>query len=364
LLPPLDPGDSAIEAIVRIGDRLSAMYGRRVPLFYGSDDYLKLIYAHRYRLERYFLLLLNDAEVADALISKDRFQELAESRGLPIPRSLSWEGTGAGTVAGTPGPVLAKPSNKVDWSESALKKRVFHAAKALVFPSGEALAAEPTVKLFREQLTVQEYVPGDDGCNWSFHGVADANGAVLDSFVGRKIRTFPPGSGESAFIELDDDAELSALGARIAAILPLKGVFKMDFKKDARTGEWYLLEINARFNLWHYLGARNGLNLLRVVYDHLLEGARPLNPHVYATEFRWLSFELDLRAFRQMRARGELGLFSWLASIVASRNIYNVFAWRDPGPWLVFWGHRLSRRWERGPSRLFSMVRQWLFTAS
>src|SRR5258706_15884659 len=109
LLPPPDRGDALIEDIVRIGDRLSAQYGRRVPLMYGNDDYLELIHAHRERLERYFLLLLNDADVAAALLVKDPFQAFAESPGLPLPRSPDWE-----TPAAVEGPVLAKPSNKVD----------------------------------------------------------------------------------------------------------------------------------------------------------------------------------------------------------------------------------------------------------
>jgi D-aspartate ligase len=187
---------------------------------------------------------------------------------------------------------------------------------------------------------------------------------VLDSFIGRKLRTYPSRTGESSFIELDDDEELSRLGAEIAAKIPLKGIFKMDFKKDSRSGRWYLLEINARFNLWHYLGAHNGVNLLRVAYDYVLEGTRPLNPRQYGTDYRWLSLELDLRAFLDLRRRGELGVFSWLVSILSSRNIYNLFAWGDPGPWILFWTHRFARRWDRGSRRIVSMVRQWRSTAS
>src|SRR5258705_12161992 len=44
LLPPLSRPD-AVDAIVMIGEHLAMLHGRRIPLFYGSDDYLKLIYA-------------------------------------------------------------------------------------------------------------------------------------------------------------------------------------------------------------------------------------------------------------------------------------------------------------------------------
>ena len=356
LLPPPDQAEAAVDALVRIGDRLTAKYGRRVPLMYGSDDYLELIHAHRDRLERYFLVLLNDAEVADALLVKDRFQEFAESRGLPVPRSLPWE-----SLATSSAPVLVKPSNKVDWHDSLLRRTLFHHAKALIFASGAQAAAEENVANFREQLTFQEYIPGDDSCIWSYHGFADGQGGVLDHFIGRKLRTFPTRTGESSFIELTFDKDLEALGARIAAEIGLKGVFKMDFKRDPDTGRWYLLEINARFNLWHYLGAANGVNLLRTAYDYLLEGSRPEIAGDYGIGLRWVSFELDVRAFRELYARGELGLFSWLASL-CSPKVYNLFAWRDPGPWIRFWAFRFVRRWYR--SGLLSMVRQWRSTAS
>jgi predicted ATP-grasp superfamily ATP-dependent carboligase len=344
VLPPLE-NEAAIDAIVTIGDRLTAMYGRRVPLMYGNDDYLKLIYAHRERLQRYFLLMLNEPEVAQALLLKDAFQTFAQRRGLPVPPSLEWDGTGPGTVAGTAEPVVVKPCDKDGWHDSTLKKRLFGDAKALVFDSGAKAAANPDVAMFRDQLTVQRYIEGDDTCIWSYHAFADENGAVLDSFIGRKLRTFPANTGESSFIELDENEELAALGADIAARLPLKGIFKMDFKKDARTGRWYLLEINARFNLWHYLGACSGVNLLRVAYEYTLDGTRPLEPRRYGTGLRWMSFELDLRAFLELRARKALGTLGWLGSIVFSRKVYNLFAWRDPGPWLGFWARRINRQW-------------------
>jgi predicted ATP-grasp superfamily ATP-dependent carboligase len=365
LIPPFEPSEAAADAIVALGRRITGECGRRVPLMYGSDDALQLIYAHRERLQRYFLFLVNDPGIGEALLEKDRFDALAQARGLPVPKHLDCRGNGPGSVAAASGPVLVKPRIKTDWHQSALRRRLFQGnAKARIFESGAEALADPIVALFREQLLFQEFVSGDDGCLWSFHGVADEDGQVLDGFVGRKLRTYPPLTGESAFIELDDDEELLALGCDIAARLPLKGVFKMDFKKDAHTGVWHLLEINARFNLWHYLGACNGVNLMRATYDYLVEGTRPLAPQSYETTYRWLAFGLDYRAFRAMRAQGELGTLGWALSILLSRNVYNLFSWRDPGPWLRLWNRRLARRWDRGSRWLLSMVRQWRSTAS
>ncbi len=364
VIPAYESGEAAVDAIVSIGDQLATMYRRRVPLVYGSDDALELIHTHRDRMQRYFLLLLNEPEIAAALLDKERFQALARRRGLPVPRALAWNGRGEDAVAAAPGAVIMKPRLKLDWYASHVRERLFGDSKARIFASGARAAADPAVALFHEKVTFQEYVAGDDTALWSFHGVADEKGAVLDCFVGRKLRTYPPLTGESAFIELDEDAELTRIGCEMAAALPLKGPFKMDFKKDALSGRWHLLEINARFNLWHYLGAVNGINLARAAYDYLMEGVRPLAPGTYATVYRWLSFELDFAAFRALRRRGELGFGEWLASIVFSRNVCNFFSWSDPGPWLSIWARRARKLRTLVPRRISMLVRQWRSTAS
>lgn len=363
VIPPYDH-PKAVNRLLALGQALRIHAGRRVPLMCGNDDALGFVHAHRDRLQRHFVMLLNDPSIASSLIDKDRFRALAARRALPVPRTFRWNATDASSLAAAAIPVLAKPRTKVDWHDSRLRERVFpDGAKARIFADGRAAMADGGVALFHEQLEFQEYVPGDDRSLWSFHGFADEGGTVLASFVGRKIRTDPPLTGESAFIEIAQEPSLEALGRELAARLPLRGAFKMDFKRDPRDGRWLLLEINARFNLWHYLGARNGLNLVAVAYDHLLGRSRPVTAHARST-YRWLSLEGDWHAFRALRRTGELTFGGWLASIALSRNVFNVFAWNDPGPWLRFWGARIARRWNRGSDRLLGRVRQWRSTAS
>jgi predicted ATP-grasp superfamily ATP-dependent carboligase len=363
VIPPLER-PHAVNRLIGVGERLRDVAGRRIPLMCGSDDGLELIYANRARLQRHFLLLLNDAPIAEALLDKARFQALAAKAALPVPREYQWDGTGETALAHAATEVLVKPKSKIDWHASALHERLFpDGGKARIFASGAEAMADPAVALFRNELAFQEYIPGDDRSLWSFHGFADEKGEVLASFVGRKIRTDPPITGESAYIEMAHDESLEALGRDIAARLPLKGPFKMDFKRDPRDGRWLLLEINARYNLWHYLGASNGVNLMRVAYDYLVERKRPA-PMAARRTYRWLWLEADWRAFRALHARGELSFVGWLGSIAFSRRVCNLFAWHDPGPWLRFWRLRIARRANRASGSLVALVRQWLSTAS
>jgi D-aspartate ligase len=194
-------------------------------------------------------------------------------------------------------------------------------------------------------------VPGDDRALWSFHGFADEQSELVEWFIGRKVRTYPALTGDSSYLELAHDEELAALGREVVTRLGLKGIFKMDFKRHATTGRFHLLEINARFNLWHYLGAANGVNLARVAYDYLSTGARPQHKAA-KTQYRWLCFKLDWRAYR----RGEVGTRQWLGSLLGARKVYDLFAWTDPLPLFVHLRQQLPRIRRR--------ALRWLSTAS
>jgi predicted ATP-grasp superfamily ATP-dependent carboligase len=355
LLPPLEQHHAVAEKLVRLGERLSSSLGCSVPLFYGDDDYLNLILKNRGRLAQYFRFILNDPEVAAALIDKERFDAFASDRGLPVPRALDWEQLG-----NFHGAVLVKPKLKFGWEETQVYLRLFRGiGKARVFSTSQELLRDPWARRLRHELVFQQYVPGDDRDIWSFHGYSDANANVLTWFTGRKIRTFPAFTGVSTYLQLAHHDELAALGHRIAARAPLKGPFKIDFKHDAQSGRWYMLEVNARFNLWHHLGAANGINILRTAYDYLLDGKLPRVPAHFGTRVRWLSLGLDWRAYRDLASRGELGFWKWAASLAGWRKVYDVFSWTDPRPFALYCRRRLRRL-----PRFTARLTRWLFTAS
>jgi predicted ATP-grasp superfamily ATP-dependent carboligase len=341
-LPPLSEREAVVETLVSAGRRLAARHGAPVPLFYGNDDRLALVQDYRAALAPHFALLLNEPALGSALLDKALFQALAERRGLPVPRRIGWEMLDAES-----GPVLAKPKVRTAWEHSSVRQQLFGGAgKARIFSSGREARTDALVQQLAGQLAFQEYVPGGDDAIWSFHGFAAPGGDVLDWFVGRKIRTFPALTGDSSYLRLAHDDGLAALGCDIAAHLPLAGIFKMDFKRSAATGRFYLLEINTRFNLWHYLGAKNGVNLPRVAYEFLSKGKRPERSKAQ-TRYRWLCLACDWRAYRELRARGELNAARWLWSLAQAPKVYDLFAWSDPRPFARYFAGRLGTRLRR-----------------
>jgi len=362
-LPPLENREAMAETLLAAGVRLASALGRRIPLFYGNDDYLNLISAFRNDLRRYFLLTLNEPDITRQLLEKDSFEALARDRGIAVPKTLIWDDKDPCALRHAVGPVIVKPKVKMGWELSPIHLRLFGGeGKARIFENGSQVMEDPLAIRLKDQLTFQEYIPGGDRQLWSFHGVTDEKGALLAWFIGRKLRTFPALTGMSTYLELAHDETLAAMGRDIVARVPLKGVFKIDFKKDAINGRFYVLEINARYNLWHHVAARNGINLPQVAYDYLVDGTRPENTS-YRTTFRWLCFRLDFRAYRELSARAELSFIGWLLSLFASFKIYHLFSWTDPVPFLLAMGDRANVWLRRRLDHLRSRLQRWLSTA-
>ncbi|XXX72120.1 hypothetical protein WMF30_31190 [Sorangium sp. So ce134] len=329
--------DASAAILLDLGARLHASLGRRIPLFYGTDPQLELVYRHRRALAQHFLFLLNDEDVCWSLLDKERFYGLCASRGVLAPRTLR----PGGDLADLREPLLVKPRRKSAWAEIQ-RDLLGGAGKARRFGTRAELLAHPHFERLKRDLIVQEHIPGGVVDLVSFHGFADERRELLAWFCGRKLRTYPAFAGESAIVEVTGDEEVAAAGREVAAKLGLKGPFKIDLARDARSGALYTLEVNARYTLWNHVGAAAGVNLPRVAYDYLVEGRRPAAPPRAAPGYRWLNVYRAYRAFREQR--GGASLATWLASVAGAPTVYDAFAWDDPRPFARWASTFLTRK--------------------
>jgi predicted ATP-grasp superfamily ATP-dependent carboligase len=326
-----------LNGLRELGSRL----GGRAPLIYGTDAQLEFIYRHRDALEKSFRFVLNDDETAWALFDKERFARLCVERGVATPATVAPDGDAHLEIARLRGPLVVKPRRKSAWHQ--IQAAVFEgAAKARIFADHRTLLAHRGFARFASELLVQEFVTDRTEALASFHGFADERGRLLAAFCGRKIRTYPHVAGESSFIETVDDATLDATGREVVARLGLRGPFKIDFVYDDRTRGFLTLEVNARFNLWHYVGAARGVNIPAIAYRHLLgESVEPAAPRRGRAR-RWVHGYRDYQWFRSQRhARSAIGLGAWLRSIASPGTLYETFAWDDPLPF-AHWVSRLA----------------------
>jgi D-aspartate ligase len=339
-LPPDD--GPALEVLAAAGERLRSALGRCVPLIYGQDSQLEFLYRHRETLAQWFLFVLNDQALALALHDKGRFFSLCECAGVRVPRTVvpqigqSLEHA----IERLRPPLVVKPREKSDWKD--LQATLFEGkAKARVFATRDELLRLPGLADVSDRLIVQEYVEAPVTGLYSFHGFAGPDGRLLAWFCGRKLRTFPAVAGESAIVELVHDPGLETEGRAVVERLGIRGPFKVDLIRDARTGELFTLEVNARFNLWHHLGAAHGVNLPLVAYELLADGHAPSEPPGYRPRQRWVDL---YRVYRASREDPSFSAMAWVWSLLLGRTLDETFEWADPLPFLTSTGQFLRER--------------------
>lgn len=324
--------EQAVAELERIGREMP----ERPVLYYGTDAMLLLLSRHRARLEQLYRFMLPEPELVESCVDKNRFSELARRRDLPVPQSIASSEIGSARelLARMRLPCAFKPSVHIGW----LRQR----AEVDKVPK-KAYRAETAAEVTRiyddlvktgSPFIVQQWISGGEEGIYSFHCYADERSRILGWFCGRKIRTYPKEAGVSTYLELVRDPKVAELGFEVVSRLGIVGPLKIDFKRDAITGELYVLELNPRFTLWCYLGKACGVNLPLFAYAHLAGAPLPA-PRIYRTDIRWLSGGNDLRSFiRCYRPSGELSARDYIASL-RSKKVYDVFSWRDPAPFIA-----------------------------
>jgi D-aspartate ligase len=309
-------------------------------LYYGQDSELLFVSRRRDRLREGFRFAIAGRELVEDLVDKARFAELARRLDLPAPSAVCVDPAVASpSDAGLRFPLIVKPAahGRGDWSAVA------DGAKAVRVDDAQALRKLwPRLADAGLEVLLQELIPGPETRIESYHVYVDPAGDRAGEFTGRKIRTHPADYGETTALEITDAGDVAELGREVTQRLGLRGVAKLDFKRDERD-RLHLLEVNARFNLWHHAGAAAGVNLPALVFAD--EAGLPRPPTSRARPgVRWVYHEHDARAAR----RQGVPLHRWLPWAIAS-EAKAIVAVDDPLPMVMGGLHRLGGALGVGP---------------
>jgi D-aspartate ligase len=292
-------------------------------LFYQADDDLLLISHRRDELSPDLRFVVPDADLVEKLVDKAAFQELAEQTELPVPRGQVLDLARPVLDDGLTFPLLVKPLRREHcWDVRTAAKA------AIVHDRGQLDALVDGLAAHHAQLIVQQPVLGPETRIESYHVYVDSSGSVAAEFTGRKVRTYPMALGHSTAVVTTDAPDVARLGREIIEALGLRGVAKLDFKRDD-DGRLWLLEINPRFNMWHNVGAAAGVNIPAIVWADLVGLPRPprMPPRPGVA---WCRLERDYLAGREEG----IGIWKWLrwAATAETRTPLDL---SDPMPMLA-----------------------------
>jgi D-aspartate ligase len=292
-------------------------------LYYDRDAVLLLLSRRRDELAGVFRLVLPERELVEQLVDKGRFAALAAEAGLPVPPTHRIPAGAEGESIDFDFPLVVKPINR----DIASWDTVGGGGKAL--PVYDVSTLRTALRQLGEcgiDVLVQELIEGPESRIESYHAYVDESGAIAGDFTGRKTRTHPATNGFSSALEITVARDVADLGRDVLARLGLRGVAKVDFKRDS-AGRLHLLEVNPRFNLWHHPGAVAGVNIPALVYADAVGLPRPPSGPVRAG-VRWCRPGRDMRA---RRAAG-IGLAPWFLWFLTCESKSGGLALDDPGP--------------------------------
>ena len=180
-------------------------------------------------------------------------------------------------------------------------------------------------------------IPGPTTALYSCNAYFDARGEPAATFVARKIRQWPPETGESCLGEECRNDEVLDITVRLFRRLGFRGLAYLEVKRDERTGRHLIVEPNVgRPTGRSSIAEAGGVDLHLAMYRDALGLEPPPNIRQRYGGARWIFFRRDLQsAVHEVRA-GHLTVGGYLRSM-RGRTREALFTWRDPGPFVWDW---------------------------
>jgi predicted ATP-grasp superfamily ATP-dependent carboligase len=162
-------------------------------------------------------------------------------------------------------------------------------------------------------ILVQERIPGGGESQFSYAALC-SDGQPIASLTARRTRQYPIDFGySSSFVETLDIPEIAASSRRLLAAMRYTGIVEVEYKFDARTASYKLLDINPRLWTWSALGALAGTDFPYLLWRMMV--GRPVQEKIGRPGVRWARMSTDVPAAIHEMLRGRLNLGGYLRSL-------------------------------------------------
>ena len=344
-----EPDAGSIGELVRLG----ASFDAKPVLIPCSDDWVLVASRDRAQLLPHFQLVLPEADSVERLMDKSLFYAFAGERQFPVvPFETVRDLRDVERAAELLGfPVIVKPTHRSSsFAQCAGEKAV------RVDTAEELLALVERCGATVPELVVQQWIEGGDSDLIACNLYVDRQGEIQVTFVTRKIRQYPPLTGQACLAEEAADSELLALTISLFREAGLIGLGYLEWKRDARNGRPFIIEPTVGRPPGRVpITEAAGVEFLYTVYCDAAGLPLPDDRIQLHGDAKWIYLTRDIASAWHYFRRGELTLREWLRS-VRGPKYYAVFSWSDPVPFFldipqsIRRGFRLKREARRVPA--------------
>jgi D-aspartate ligase len=313
---------TTVDAILSIGKR----YNLRGWVLYPTRDETVAAFArYREKLLEFFRVTTGEWKSVQWAWDKSKTYELAESLGIPCPKTLIPKGRDQLVSLVSRLPLAIKP---------AIKENFFYSTGAKAWRANTSdqllrLYDRAATKIRTEEILIQEIIPGDGSEQYSYCAFVK-NGKPHSTLTARRLRQRPYEFGRAAtYVETVDAPEIEELSERFLKAIEYHGIVEIEYKRDFRDGKYKLLDVNARAWGFHAIGLGCGIDFPYALYADQLD--RPIEPVRASPGIGWLRLVTDIPTASSDLIHGRLSLRDYVRSLIATR-VESVFDWKDPIP--------------------------------
>ncbi|WP_010097811.1 carboxylate--amine ligase [Ornithinibacillus scapharcae] len=302
------------------------------------DTYLEVIDAHLDQIKEYYLIPQTEQGLATKVMNKDTLHQLAVEHGVRVPETVRINDANFKERIENEikFPCLVKPFDSPTFVRT-FRKKIFK-----VYNMTELEEALEKAKSAELEVFVQRIIPGFDDHMYTFDAYLDQNSNITHWTTCQKLRQYPINFGASVYTIQKYTPELYEIGSKFLEGINYKGFAEIEFKKDEESGEYYLIEINARITNFNHLLYKVGLNFPYITYREMI--GDPLEPKsVTETTNRafWYGYE-DFLAVKDYIKTGQLKSTEVVKSFFRPKA-YAIWSIQDPKPALAFMKTRVGK---------------------
>jgi predicted ATP-grasp superfamily ATP-dependent carboligase len=303
---------------------------RSAVLFSTCDGHSQLIAQNAPKLEGCFRFCIPDAATLNRIHNKRLQYDFAAAAGISIP-AVYFPASLNDVRSILPHlqfPTILKPYDS-DESRRKLKKKLLVATTA-----EELIASYQRMTAMTVPVIIQELIRGDDSEIYGYFGFWDRDGRERAWVTRRKLRQYPPGTGDGSLQVTVDEPQILELSRRLLRVFGFRGFAGVEFKRHPSDGTFRLIEINARTESGNQLAISAGVDLPWIGYQYLTGEKLPVEPICPSRHVKYVNEEWDVQTFMILRRNSTLSFRSWLASICDAEALA-IWAIDDPKPFAM-----------------------------
>ncbi len=316
---PRDDEAGLVSFLVEYGKR----QGARGVLFPTNDNWAIAVARGRESLAPYFEICAPPIDVISLVLDKLGFARWATSHGLPVPKSWTFDEVNA--IPDSDFPVVCKPVYRrptVADGNVVATHAFLDAHRFMVCHDRQSLELVASrIHDWKSSFMIQQCVEGLSDQMFTVGVYVDKSSRVRVIFTGRKVRGFPPDYGDCVVGQSEHAPQtLIEMVHATCRDLGISGIAEFEFKRDVRTGEFFLIEINPRSWSWIGITPACAASIPWFAFQDMAGGIIPplVESHAADGEVKWVKV---LEDFMNCLVRNKrLGFSAWSYSLWQWRN--------------------------------------------